>query len=217
MTEAQPSSRRGRQAEAARNDLLLLDAAREVFFCHGFDAPVSMVAQQAGVGIGSLYRRYATKEALLQHLCLLAMRQAIDAAAAGLADPEPWQGLVGYIRRCVEFGSGALAPIAGTIDSTPEMWSTAREARDLVERLVDRAQDAGALRAGVTALDIALLIERFSRRIGLPSEEEENSRLRLLTIAIDGLHASNAEPLPGRPPSARHYENRWVRKDDKKN
>jgi AcrR family transcriptional regulator len=213
MTGAQPSSRRGRQAEAARNDLLLLDAAREVFFCHGFDAPVSMVAQQAGVGIGSLYRRYATKEALLQHLCLVAMRQAIDAAAAGLTDTEPWLGLVEYIRRCVEFGAGALAPIAGNIDSTPEMWSTAREARELVEELVDRARHAGELRAGVTALDIALLIERFSRRIGLPSDEEENNRLRLLAIALDGLHATNAEPLPGRPPSAQHYESRWVRKD----
>ena len=215
MTGAQPSNRRGRQAEAARNDLLLLDAARDVFFCHGFDAPVSMVAQQAGVGIGSLYRRYATKEALLQHLCLVAMRQAIDAAAAGLADTEPWQGLIEYIRRCVEFGAGALAPIAGTIDSTPEMWSTAREARDLVERLVDRARHAGELRSGVTALDIALLIERFSRRIGLPSDEEENNRTRLLAIAIDGLHATNVEPLPGRPPSAQHYEGRWVRRDNK--
>src|SRR5215475_4953452 len=85
--------RRGRYAEAARNDRLVLDAAREVFTSQGFDAPVSAVAQRAGVGIGSLYRRYGSKTELLQRLCTLAMEQAIEAAQAALAVGDPWAGL----------------------------------------------------------------------------------------------------------------------------
>jgi AcrR family transcriptional regulator len=203
-------TQRGRQAEAARNDLRLLTAAREVFSAQGFDAPVSAVAERAGVGIGSLYRRYGTKEELLQHLCVVAMQQAADAAQEAFRQPDPWDGLVQYICACVEFGSGGLAPIAGHIQTTPEMWETHKAARQSADRLVRRARSAGLLRPGATALDIALLIEQFSRQSAGPrDEEQDNARRRLLAIAIDGLHARNCEPLPGRAPSQRTYEGRW--------
>src|ERR1700722_4204909 len=74
---------RGRQQEAARNDRRVLDAAREVFATQGWDAPVSAVAERAGVGMGSLYRRYGSKTELLQRLCVVAMEQNIGAPRAG--------------------------------------------------------------------------------------------------------------------------------------
>src|SRR5215471_7372487 len=92
-----PLSRRGRQAEARRNDLAVLDAARDVFTVHGADAPISAVAERAGVGMGTLYRRYGSKTELLQRLCVLAMEQALDAAGEALAASDPWAGLSGYI------------------------------------------------------------------------------------------------------------------------
>lgn len=114
--------------EAARNDRLLLDAAREVFATKGFDAPVAAIAERAGVGIGSLYRRYATKRDLLQHLCVLAMEQGVEAAERGLADDDAWAGLAGYIRDCVAFGTGALAPLAGSRPATGCCGPPARRA-----------------------------------------------------------------------------------------
>ncbi|HJZ02032.1 MAG TPA: helix-turn-helix domain-containing protein, partial [Streptosporangiaceae bacterium] len=75
-----PDSVHGRQAEARRNDLVVLEAARDVFSALGADAPVSAVADRAGVGIGTLYRRYGSKAELLQRLCVLAMEQAVAAA-----------------------------------------------------------------------------------------------------------------------------------------
>jgi hypothetical protein len=65
----------------------------------------------------------------------------------------------------------------------------------------------------VTALDIAWLIEQFSRRAPDPvdPEEERNARSRLVAIALDGLRAPAGEALPGRPPSRTSYENRWSR------
>ncbi|WP_236667467.1 MULTISPECIES: TetR/AcrR family transcriptional regulator [unclassified Nonomuraea] len=203
-------NRRGRQAEAARNDLRLLRAAHEVFTTQGFDAPVSAIAKAAGVGMGSLYRRYRTKEELLQRLCLIAMERAVAAAQDGLAETDPWDGLVLYIRTCVEFRSGALAPIAGTIEVTAEMWRLARLAEETADRLVTRAHEAGVLRSDVTALDISLLMEQFSRPApGPPDEEHRKVRERLLTVALDGLRAPGATRLPGNPPSVEWYEGRW--------
>jgi AcrR family transcriptional regulator len=94
---SQPARRRGRYLEAQRNDLLVLQAAREVFATLGADAPVAAVAERAGVGVGSLYRRYGSKTELLQRLCVLAMQEAASAAEVALGAEDAWTGLAGYI------------------------------------------------------------------------------------------------------------------------
>jgi AcrR family transcriptional regulator len=218
--------RRGRQAEAERNDRLVLDAARQVFAEQGPDAPVSAVAQRAGVGMGSLYRRYGSKADLLRHLCLLAMRQTIEAAEDGLAESDPWAGLVGYVRACVGFGSGSLGALAGTIESTPEMWQTSKRSRELLGALLTRAQQAGAVRPDLTVLDVAWLIELFGRHgptwpappapsspapASAASVEASGGAVknRLLAIALAGLRPAPADPLPGPAPTPDLYEQRW--------
>jgi AcrR family transcriptional regulator len=220
-----PDSAHGRQAEARRNDRAVLDAARDVFSAQGADAPISAVAERAGVGMGTLYRRYGSKTELLQRMCVLAMEQGIEAAGEALEADDPWTGLCGYIRACVEMRSGALGSLAGQIDMTDEMLSTARRGMTLAGKVVARAHRAGSLRPDVTALDIALLIESFSRRapgaswsaapddLHAPAEadEERNAQARLLTVAFDGLRAPGATPLPGRAPSASRYTGRWSR------
>jgi AcrR family transcriptional regulator len=211
-----PPSRplRGRQAEAERNDRLVLAAAREVFARQGADAPLAAVAARAGVGMGSLYRRYGSKTELLQRLCILAMEETAAAAAAALAVEDPWEGLAQYVRACVAFGSGALAPLAGKFEATPRMREVSRRGRQLLGALVARAQQRGAMRPDATPLDVAWLIELFGRRGAThPGTEEENVRRRLLEVALDGLRAAAAAPLPGRPPSARYYESRWTGQD----
>src|SRR5215469_1392934 len=156
-----PDSVHGRQAEARRNDLAVLDAARDVFAAQGADAPISAVAERAGVGMGTLYRRYGSKTELLQRLCVLAMEQAIEAADAALGAEDPWTGLCRYIRACVEMRSGALASLAGQIETTTEMRGTAQRSMTRMREVVDRARRAGSLRADVSAMDIAWLIEQF--------------------------------------------------------
>ena len=206
-----PQSVHGRQAEARRNDRAVLDAARDVFAAQGADAPVSAVAERAGVGMGTLYRRYGSKTELLQRLCVMAMEQAIEAADDALGADDPWAGLCGYIRACVEMRSGALASLAGQIEATGEMRGTARRSMTRMREVVDRARRAGLLRADVSALDIAWLIEQFSRHApdAVDPEEERNVRVRLLGIALDGLRAPAPASLPGRPPSLERYVNRW--------
>lgn len=209
-----PQSGHGRQAEARRNDLVVLEAARDVFAAQGADAPVSAVAERAGVGMGTLYRRYGSKTELLQRLCVLAMNQALTVADDALAASDPWDGLCGYIRACVELRSGALAALAGQIETTAEMRRTARRSMARLAEIVARAHAGGRLRADVTALDVSWLIEQFSRRPPdwlepFDPDEERNVRSRLLAIALDGLRAHPGHVLPGRPPSRSRYMNRW--------
>jgi AcrR family transcriptional regulator len=201
-------SGRGRQAEARRNDQAVLDAARLVFAVHGPDASVSAVATAAGVGMGSLYRRYPSKEDLLQHLCQESMAQQIAAAEASLTGGEgPWDALASFIRACVSFRAGVFSAIAGTIPVTAEMIATAQRAHELVECLVSRAHQAGTLRPDVGSVDVNQLVELFSRR----HSDDDDAYRRLLAIALDGLRAPGRERLPGSPPSWESYARRWAR------
>ncbi|MGW2306645.1 TetR/AcrR family transcriptional regulator [Actinomadura luteofluorescens] len=210
MAEATAPRRRGPQARAARNDRALIEAAREVFLSQGFDAPVSAIAKRAGVGMGSLYRRYRTKEELLQRLCADSMEHLAEAAKAGLAIDDPWRGLASYVQRCARSGFGALSPLAGTVEVTSEMRQAGEQAQRLADELVTRARDAGVIRAGVTSMDVFLLIRQFGRPAAGPSPQgEEEVRSRLLAIALDGLKAHNTDPLPGEPPDPQHYQALW--------
>jgi len=210
-----PQSTHGRQAEARRNDLAVLEAARDVFSAQGADAPISAVAERAGVGMGTLYRRYGSKAELLQRLCVLAMRQGLEAADEALSAADPWTGLTGYIAACIEMRSGALASLAGQVEVTSEMQATAERAIAAMTEIVARAQRAGYLREDVSPLDISYLIETFSRcprgAGGVDEGEERNVRSRLLALVLDGLRPGAATPLPGRPPSRERYVARWAR------
>ncbi|MCX4659537.1 TetR/AcrR family transcriptional regulator [Streptomyces uncialis] len=217
-----PPERRGpRQAEAERNDRALLLAAREVLATEGAHASVAAIAARAGVGIGSLYRRYRTKEELFQRLSVLSVEHWIAAAEQGLTDPDAWSGLAGFLTACVEFGQGSLGPIAGTIEVTDRMRKASDRSDRLLDELVDRAHRAGVLRTDVTPVDIALLIEQLGtspvldqlRKQGRDDlvPEAEAARRRLVALALDGLRAPGAGRLPGTPPSLRLFTERWSR------
>jgi AcrR family transcriptional regulator len=211
--------RTARRAEAERNDQALLKAAREVLSTEGAHASVAAIAAHAGVGIGSLYRRYRTKEELFQHLCEIALDDYARAADEGLAFDDPWEGLTHYIKAAIAFGPGSLAPIAGTIKVSPEMADKNARSDRAVEALVARAHHSGALRPDVTAVDISLLIEQLAKtplheqferqgrdRLALAAR---SARDRIITIAIDGLHTPVNHPLPDTSPGYELFTERW--------
>ena len=186
----------------------------------GAHASVAAIAARAGVGIGSLYRRYRSKEELFQHLCEVALDQWLDAAEAGLAHDDPWEGFAHYFSAGTGVGSGSLAPIAGTIEVTAEMAAKAQRGDAAIEALVARAHDAGVLRPDVTAVDLALLIEQLSssplleqlQRQGRDdlAEAAAAARTRICAIALDGLRHAADGPLPGTAPSMRLITERWA-------
>jgi AcrR family transcriptional regulator len=213
--------RRPRRAQAERNDLALLEAAREVLAEHGVHASVAAIAARAGVGIGSLYRRYRTKEELFQRLCTIALHDYLVAAEEALAMDDPWEGLTHYVRTAISLDVGSLAAVAGIIDVTPEMATLNARGDAAVDELVGRAQRAGLLRDDVTAVDLALLLEQLGRSPALEQlkrqgrteliEAATDARSRITAIALDGLRAPAPHPLPGSPPGYELFTERWAR------
>jgi AcrR family transcriptional regulator len=215
--------REARRAEVERNDRALLQAARAVVAEDGAHATVATIAARAGVGVGTLYRRYSTKDQLFQHLCTLAMDDSLRAAEEGLALDDPWDGLAHYVLRAVLAGTGALAPIAGTIEVTEAMAGVSERGDAAAEELVRRAHAAGVLRADVNAVDIALLIEQLGRsplveqmtRQGRAAlvEPAQHARRRIVAVALDGLRAPARTPLPDPLPGWELFTERWTPRD----
>ena len=202
---------RGRQAQAAQNDQLILEAAQEVFLGDP-TAPISAVAERAGVGIGALYHRYASKEDLLRTLCrngqeiyLAEIRQALA------SDAEPWEAFTGFLRRIVAANtSGLTVRLAGTFVPTDEMMTMAEEMRLLGDELFERARATGLLRDDVTFLDIGFLLELLAEaKLGDAGRTAE-LRQRHLAVIIDGLRSAQHSPLPGKPPTWQEQTERWI-------
>jgi AcrR family transcriptional regulator len=207
----QPAGLSGRKAEAARNDRVILDAAREVFMREP-GAPISAVAHRAGVGVGALYRRYASKEVLLQTLCADGLRQfAAIAAGALAADVPPAAAFTQFIEGIIDSDVHALTvALAGTFTPTEELHALAARAGALGEQVFARAQAAGALRADLQATDLPMLFEQVTAiRLG-SSPRTAELRRRYLALLLDALRpAAAAAPLPGPPPTAAELAQRW--------
>jgi AcrR family transcriptional regulator len=203
---------RGRQAQAARNDEAILTAAREVFLADP-TAPISTVAERAGVGIGALYHRYAGKEDLLRTLCQQGQEIYVAEIERALScDREPWEAFVNYLRRIVAANThGLTVRLAGTFTATAEQMTIAERMRALSIELFERVRATGALRPGLTYLDIDFLLELLaSIRLG-NAERSAELRQRHLTVIIDGLRSDHRTPLPGQPPTWEEQTERWVR------
>ncbi|HEY3708949.1 MAG TPA: helix-turn-helix domain-containing protein [Amycolatopsis sp.] len=198
-----------RRSDALRNDDRVLAAAREVFLEQGADAPVSAIAARAGVGMGTLYRRYPAKEDLMRELLKRNIVQTGEEAQRGLADPDPWHGFTAFVHACLDAGlSGAPSP-GKAFPVTDEILAASRAARAQVQRLVTRAQSAGVLRSDITAHDVVLLLTELRGRPELDGMRPATLRGRTLGIVLDGLRAPNATPLPGPKPTWATIRKLW--------
>ncbi|AZM50512.1 TetR family transcriptional regulator [Streptomyces sp. WAC 06738] len=208
-----------RQAEVARNDAALLEAARRVFARDGARASVNAIAEAAGVGMGTLYRRYRSKHELYQRLLVLANEQWAAGVERAAAHDDPWQGLAELITDSAEYGQGTLAPLGRLAALPPAQADQAAAADRAFEALVDRAHQSGGLRGDVTATDILLLIEQLGRSPLVEQVQElgdaeltaqaQAARRRMIALALGGLAAEPRDDLPGAPPGERLLTARW--------
>ncbi|MFI6261425.1 TetR/AcrR family transcriptional regulator [Micromonospora sp. NPDC051006] len=200
----------GRRAQAARNDEVILEAARAVFLDDP-KAPIAAVAERAGVGISALYRRYAGKEDLLRQLCHDGLRRYVAEAEAARAEPDDWAAFSGFLARVVDADVHSLTVhLAGTFTPTEEMGRDAMRANELATVLFDRARASGRLRPDVVVQDLGLVLESCAA-IRVPDPDRTRQlRRRQLAVLLDGLTAHDgAEPLPGPPPAAGEFDWRW--------
>ena len=206
----------GRKAEAARNDTLILDAARAVFVADP-GSPIAAVAEHAGVGISALYRRYPSKEDLLRTLCGNGLRvylEAVQAAVTDITAGDPWAAFARFTDRIVEADTHSLTQrLAGTFTPTEELIRTAERAQVLNAQLVDRAKAAGVLRDDFDANDLSLIFEQLSSvRLGDESRTRALRR-RYLALFLQALRVpaeGTRTPLPGPPPTWQEIGERWA-------
>jgi AcrR family transcriptional regulator len=199
----------GRRGQAARNDIVILDAARQVFLVDP-KAPISHVAERAGVGISALYRRYPSKEFLLCRLCHDGLRTFIAEAETAAEEPDGWAALTGFLRRVVDADVHSLTVhLAGTFTPTAEMGDDARRAGELSARLVERARETGRLREDAVTEDLGMILECCAAiRVDDP-ERTAQLRRRYLALLVEGLAAGKGEELPGPPPRPGEMNGRW--------
>ncbi|HEY1508397.1 MAG TPA: TetR/AcrR family transcriptional regulator [Solirubrobacteraceae bacterium] len=201
---------RGRKAEAAINDGLILQAAREVLTTAP-DTPMAEIAARAHVGVGSLYRRFPSKEALAYRLCLDGMSALADVARDSLDDlrrEDPWQVFVGFIHGAIEAGAGSLRGLAGTFVPDDALNRVAVEMAALIQELLDRVQAAGAVRDDITANDVGLFFEMLRAiRVGDPKRSDQ-LRGRYIDLFAPGFRPA-ASKLRGTPPTWAEISGPW--------
>jgi AcrR family transcriptional regulator len=201
----------GRQAQAMRNDRLILEAAREVFTADPA-APISAVAERAGVGISALYRRYESKEELLRSLAMEGLQRYIAIAEEALADEgDPWEAFARFMRRAVEANTHAITlHLAGAFTPSEALWREGERGGDLTRRIVERARDAGVIRPEIELGDLPMLFEQLAVIDLGDRERTRELRHRYLTLMLDALHMPAAEPLPGSAPTWDEISSRYA-------
>lgn len=184
------------RADAMRNRKKVLASAREVFAEAGSDAQIDDVARRAGVGIGTVYRHFPTKEALLEAIVLDAFEQLTAEAERALEDPDPWRGFSGFVRAAVaNYGQqralgDVMCSVAGSADGPIRAGrDTALESLD---SLLHRAQAAGLVRPDITSSDLQSMLLGLARTPSMGHVDPTTSRERWLAVILDGLRVTRS-------------------------
>jgi AcrR family transcriptional regulator len=210
--ETSPAKLNGRKAQAARNDRTILEAAQAVFVADP-SAPISAVAERAGVGVSALYRRYESKDRLLQTLCADGLRRFIEIAHAALDDKrDAADALDMFVSGIVESDVHSLTvQLAGKFPPTAELHELAETANKLAARVLRRARAAGAVRPDLHLNDLPMLFEQLAAVRLADPDRTRTLRHRYLALHLDALRPQPTDTkLPGAPPSDEELGQRWI-------
>ncbi|MBT2498579.1 TetR/AcrR family transcriptional regulator [Agromyces sp. ISL-38] len=193
--------------DAARNRARLLEAGREVFAQRGLDATLNDVAHHAGVGVGTAYRRFANKEDLIDAIRYEQDNELEAILNESLAMGDPWDALVLYLEKSIALHvkDRGMAELLTGRRVRPEVQDQSRNRlAPLVNRVAERARDAGVIRADATGTDLIFLqiaCISISTVVQDGPEIEERSDSgdlyrRYLWVMLDGLTPQRADTTP---------------------
>jgi AcrR family transcriptional regulator len=183
QTEIQPQ--RLQRADARVNHDKLVGAARALFSDKGTSAPLEDVAELAGVGIGTLYRHFPTRQALFEAVYVDEV-EAMARAATDLAELPPWEALSQWLHQYVGFAATKRALNEALMETDPNsnVLLTCRTAIvGAGTALIERAQRAGVVRSDTNFTDVVRMVGAIAM---VPTEDPEQKK-RLLELALDGL------------------------------
>ncbi|MGD0313070.1 MAG: helix-turn-helix domain-containing protein [Acidimicrobiales bacterium] len=178
------------RADAARNRERILTAAAEVFAERGLDATLDEIAHRAGVGVGTVYRRFPGKEELIEALFEQAVNELVDLAEAALAHEDSWDGLVWFLERAASMQATdrGLRDVVLHSGYGLERVAHARGCIvPIVTRLIERAQADGYLRPDLVPADVPIIELMVSTVATYTSGLAPDLWRRYLNIVLDGL------------------------------
>ena len=192
ITAVDGAQTRPLRADARRNRDRVLEAARAAFGAEGSDVSLDEIARRAGVGAGTVYRHFATKEALFEAVVFDRIGELVEEARALSDDPDPGRAFSSFVERLAREGAQkrdlveALAydGIHLQLGEAPIL----RALTDVLAELLRRAQHAGAVRSDISVDDVVALLTGAAYAICHSRADDERTR-RLLAIMYDGLRA----------------------------
>jgi AcrR family transcriptional regulator len=172
-----------------RNRAKVLEAARAAFAAHGADAQIEDISRRAGVGVGTIYRHFPTKQALAEALVRERFDRVVAHAQEIAEDPDPWRAIVRSFEFCATtqahdraYGE-VLATVAGNVPLGPPCEDQREQLHELTERLLARARAAGVVRADLVAADMPPLYCGLASVVGAGVADWR----RYLELLLDGL------------------------------
>jgi len=188
--QAEGAVGRPMRADALRNRTRILEAAEVVFAAEGIEVPVDLIAEKAGVGVGTLYRHFPTKEKLCEAILLDRLRGLTEDARALADAPDPAAAFFGFLQHFVELGASKRDLIAAVMGAGLDFEEAAapvkEDLRQAVGVLLQRAQEVGAVRADVSPTAVVSLVGATCHAAG---HADEAPAFDLLSIVCDGLRA----------------------------
>jgi AcrR family transcriptional regulator len=195
MTPPRETGGRPLRADALRNRAKIMEAAETVFDTRGTTASTEEVAREAGVGIGTVFRHFPTKEALLEAVYVTRLRKLGEEAEALASGANPGEAFFGFFTRVVGYAATKNALSAALMEAGVDVSVPAAETGQGLKRalgaLLSRAQEAGAVRRDIGLAEVMTLLvgasqaaERFAGEAGV--------RDRALAVILDGLRAASS-------------------------
>ncbi len=201
MTSPRPLRR-----DAEANLQRILDATHQVLCDQGLDFGMEDIARVAGCGVGTVYRRFPNKQALLEHQFRAIKAEMAELVTAASADPDPVAGLghllAGLGQRMAE-DRGLRDLLVGVPGLREEALAARRALKPVIATLLERAKSAGAVRPDVEGPDLSMIVAMLAEVITITSAVDATLWRRYLALLLDSLRPGAPAPLPGRAPNAR--------------
>jgi AcrR family transcriptional regulator len=202
MSSAPDLSDRPLRRDAERNRQRILAAAGELFTRRGLSVTLDDIARHAGVGVGTVYRRFPDKEVLIDALFEQRVEAICAVAEQALAAADPWEGFVLFFERGSELQAhdrGLKELLASSTHGGGCVVDARDQLRQLVTELFDRAKAAGVVRAEADPFDAALIFMMLGTVMDRTRDVARDVWRRYLGLVLDGLRPGSPARLPVEP------------------
>jgi AcrR family transcriptional regulator len=191
--------------DAEQNRQKIIAAADRLISEQGLGVGHDQIARAAGVAVGTVYRRFPDKSALVAALFTEQVETVVDAARAALLVEDAWQAIVEFLTAILKMQADSRG-LRELVSGSPHAQDLTRYARaqigPVVRELVARGHDAGVLRADIAEQDIALIPIMIGSIIHTARTVDPELWRRTLAVVLDGLRAGHRDPLPGSAPTS---------------